>query len=65
MLIEVAAKEYLVDIEVRKFTQKTIRSYRNNLNLFLRYCKEIAGVEEMDDLTLAVVRRFSLYMTEK
>ena len=65
MLIEVAAKEYLVDIEVRKFTQKTIRSYRNNLNIFLRYCKEIAGVEEMDDLSLAVVRRFSLYMTER
>ena len=64
MLIEVAAKEYLVDIEVRKFTQKTIRSYRNNLNLF-RYCKEVAGVEEMDALTLAVVRRFALYMTEK
>lgn len=65
MLIEVAAKEYLVDIEVRKFTQKTIRSYRNNLNLFLRFCKEVAGVEDMDELTLAVVRRFSLYMTEK
>ena len=26
MLIEVAVKEYLVDIEVRKFTQKTISS---------------------------------------
>ena len=34
MKIEVAAKEYLVEIEVRKFTKKTIRSYRNNLNLF-------------------------------
>ena len=65
MKISVAVKEYLVEIEVRKFTEKTIRSYRNNLNLFLRYCKEVAGVEEMDDLTLAVVRRFSLYMTEK
>ena len=31
MLIEVAAKEYLVDIELRQFTQKTIRSYRNVL----------------------------------
>ena len=31
MLIKVAAKEYLVDIEVRKYTQKTIRSYRNVL----------------------------------
>ncbi len=65
MLIEVAAKEYLVEIEVRKYTKKTIRSYRNNLNLFLRFCKEEAGIEEMEDLSLSVVRRFSLYMSEK
>lgn len=30
MEIGMAAKEYL--IEVRKYTPKTIRSYRNNLN---------------------------------
>ena len=36
MKIDVAAKEYLVEIEVRKFTKKTIRSYRNKYNLFLR-----------------------------
>ena len=65
MLIKSAAKEYLVEIEVRKFTQKTIRSYRNNLNLFLRYCDEEAGVETMDELTIAVVRKFTLYMVEK
>ena len=65
MLIKSAAKEYLVEIEVRKFTPKTIRSYRNNLNLFLRYCDEEAGVETMDELTLAVVRKFTLYMVEK
>ena len=65
MLIKSAAKEYLVEIEVRKFTPKTIRSYRNNLNLFLRYCDEVAGVETMDELTLAVVRKFTLYMVEK
>ncbi len=65
MLIDVAAKEYLVEIEVRKFTQKTIRSYRNNLNLFIRYCKEEAGVDEIEGLTLAVVRKFALFMAEK
>ncbi len=31
MLIEVVTKEYLVDIEVRKFTQKIIRSYHSVL----------------------------------
>ena len=37
MKISTAANEYLVEIEVRKYTPKTIRSYRNNLNLFV-YC---------------------------
>ena len=40
MKISAAAKEYLIEIEVRKYTPKTIRSYRNNLNLFLRFCEE-------------------------
>ena len=44
MEIGVAAKKYLIEIEVRKYTPKTIRSYRNNLNLFLRFCEEEAKI---------------------
>ena len=44
MKISTAAREYLIEIEVRKFTPKTIRSYRNNLNLFLRYCETEAQI---------------------
>lgn len=65
MKISVAKREYLTEIEVRKFTLKTIKSYRNNLNLFLRFCEEEAGVSEVEDLTLPVVRQFSLYMSGK
>lgn len=65
MKISTAMKEYLIEIEVRKFTPKTIRSYRNNLNLFLRFCEEEAQVQEVEDLSLAVVRQFSLYMSSK
>lgn len=32
MKISAAKREYFVEIEVRKYTPKTIRSYRNNLN---------------------------------
>lgn len=46
MKISTAAREYLIEIEVRKFTPKTIRSYRNNLNLFLRYCETEAQITE-------------------
>ena len=65
MNMDNAVKEYLVEIEVRKFTKKTIKSYRNNLNLFVRYCKEEAGLKEVENITLAVVRKFSLFMSSK
>lgn len=65
MKISIAAKEYLVDIEVRKFTPKTIRSYRNNLNLFLRFCEEQTDAEDMEDITLAIVRQFTSFMISK
>ena len=45
MKLTLASKEFLKEIEVRKYTPKTIRSYRNNLNLFLCYCAE-NGVED-------------------
>jgi len=62
MKITTAAKEYLVEIEVRRYTPKTIRSYRYNLDLFLRYCEGTAGVTDMDEITLALVKQFALYM---
>ena len=40
MKISAAKREYFIEIEVRKFTPKTIRSYRNNLNLFLRFLRK-------------------------
>ena len=44
MKIKQALEEYLLEIEVRKYTPKTVRSYRNNLNLFIRYLDEEAEV---------------------
>ena len=64
MKMQSAVEEYLVEIEVRKYTPKTIRSYRCNLNLFLRFCAEKLHVETVEELTPAVVRQFSRCMSE-
>lgn len=64
MKIQSAVEEYLVGIEVRKYTPKMIRSYRCNLNLFLRFCAEKLHVETVEALTAAVVRQFSRCMSE-
>jgi site-specific recombinase XerD len=65
MKISVARREYLIEIEVRKFTPKTIRCYRNNLDLFLRFCEEEAHIMAVEEMTLAVVRQFSLFMSAR
>ena len=65
MKISTAAREYLIEIEVRKFTPKTIRSYRNNLNLFLRYCETEAQITDVDEITLATIRQFTSYLSSR
>lgn len=65
MKIEHAIKEYLLEIEIRKFTPKTIKSYRNNLGLFFRFCNEVAKVDDTKELTLGLVKQFTHYMVSK
>ena len=56
MKISAAIREYLIEIEVRKYTPKTVRGYRNNHNLFLRFCEQEAHIQEVEEINLAVVR---------
>ena len=62
MEIGMAAKEYLIEIEVKKYTPRTIRGYRNNLNLFLRFCTE-HEIADIENVTLATVKQFTRAMT--
>ena len=63
MEIQQGIKEFLIEIEVRKYTPRTIRGYRNNLNLFLRFCEEEAKISEIEDVSLATVKQFTRAMT--
>ena len=63
MKINAAIKDYLLEIEIRKYTPRTIRTYRVKLGIFLRFCEEI-GIEDMDDISLAVIRKFTQKMGE-
>lgn len=63
MKLETLVTEYLTEIEVRKYTPKTIRGYRNGLNLFLRFCKEYLTQDDIEQITIASVQQFSKHMT--
>lgn len=62
MEIQQGIKEFLIEIEVKKYTPRTIRGYRNNLNLFLRFCTE-HEIADIENVTLATVKQFTRAMT--
>lgn len=64
MKIEAAIKDWLVECEIRKYTPKTIRGYKINLNIFLRFCQE-QEVIEMDDITMAVIKKYTQTLIRK
>ena len=61
MTVENAIREFLIEIEIRKYTPKTRKGYKNNLSLFSRFL----GNFDIEDLTLGEVKRFTAYMVER
>lgn len=63
MKIKAAIRDYLLEIEIRKYSPRTIRTYRIHLGIFQGFCDEL-GVDDMDDVSLAVIRKFTQKMGE-
>ena len=58
VLTHVALKEFLLDCEVRNFTPKTIKGYRNALELLIRYLAEEQNVEQIEDIEPFHIKQF-------
>lgn len=65
MRINEAIKDYLVEIEIRKYTPRTIRTYKVKLNVFERYCLEEQGITDADEISMATVKQFTQYMMRR
>ena len=64
MRLEEAIKDFLVECEIRRYTKKTLRGYRTNLNVFRRVCEEELGVADIESVTVTTVRQFTQVMTK-
>lgn len=65
MKIKAAIKEFITETEIRKYTPKTIKGYRVNLNLFLRFCDEEIKISDVEEITLATTRQFAQFFVSK
>ena len=60
-----AIQEYLTECEIRKYTPRTLKSYRVNLNLFSRWLETEKNITEVDEIKASVVRQFTQFMIQK
>lgn len=65
MKIETAIQEFITEAEIRNYTQKTLKGYRVNLNLFLRFCNEEENIKNVDEITLATTRKFAQFFLKR
>lgn len=65
MKIKAAISDWLVECEIRKYTPKTLKGYRTNLNIFCRFCEEEMDVDDMEDVSMVVIKKFTQSMIRK
>lgn len=65
MKVTAAIKDWLVECEIRRYTPKTLKGYKTNLNIFQRYCEEELEITDMDEIDMTVIKRFTQKMIQK
>ena len=64
MKLTAAVKDYLVDIEIRKYSVRTIQSYKLKLRQFTQFCESV-DVVDTDDITMGVIKQFTQHMMQR
>ena len=59
MKIQTAITEFIIECEIRKYSQRTVVTYRNNLGIFQRFCESEANAEKVNDITPLVIKQFT------
>ena len=64
MRIEEAVKDYLLDIEIRKYSPRTIQSYKLKLRQLTNFCKDIE-VEDIEEVRIPHIKQFTQMMLQR
>ena len=65
MLLEESLKEFLFECEVRKYTWKTIKGYRNGLEFLMNYLKEKQQLTNLEDIQTRHLKAFFMYQSKR
>lgn len=65
MLLEEALKEFLYDCQLRKYTWKTIKGYRNGIEYLINYLKQEHDLTAIEEIASAHLKAFMAYQQNR
>lgn len=60
-----SVKEWLYECEIRQYTWKTIKGYRNGLELLVNYLQREQGVTQLEDVQTRHLKAFFMYQSKR
>lgn len=57
--------EYIFDCEIRNFTKKTLKYYRNNCEYLFAFIKKEFDIDSIEDVNTSHIKRFLMWQTQK
>lgn len=58
-------KEFLYDLEIKNYSPRTIKGYKNNNKAFLSYLKNEFDIEELEDVTTKHIKSYLMNLKKK
>lgn len=65
MYLEDVYKEFLFDLEIKSYSPRTIKGYKNNNRAFHNYLKNEFDVEEVEDVTTKHIKSYFMNLKQK
>lgn len=65
MLIEDVVKEYLYDIRLRNYTERTIKGYKNNILRFSKFIADEFEIVELEEISHVHIKKYLTYLKGK
>ena len=61
MKLESCIKDYLIELEIKKFSPNTQRSYKIQLGMFAKWCAE-NDIDDIEEMRMPIVKQYTQYL---
>ena len=65
MRLDLLAKEFIFDCQVRNLSPRTVKNYEKELSYFVRYLAEEHNVEVLEDLKPIHIKKYVVMLQER